>query len=80
MKPKKKARKVIGKLRRDAIRWRLAEHLYERGWVTTPSLAVLAAGMILDDIRPMIEAELIQARATIGASPETPDAPTTKEK
>lgn len=57
-KARKRARKLLRSATEDAIRYRLAEHLFERGWVASPTNALIASEMILADLRPMIEHEV----------------------
>jgi hypothetical protein len=59
----KRMRKAIRRMQKDAVRWRVAEHLVESGLVVTPTNAIMLAGMILDDIRPMIRREVLDELA-----------------
>lgn len=51
---RKRARRLVHRIaHRDAIAWRIAEHLYETK-ILEPSNAILLANRILADIEPMI--------------------------
>lgn len=66
----KRVRKTVRKFAKDAIRLRIAEHLFEAR-LLAPSNALVMAKMILDDVRPMIEAEIrheIEKEASDAAS------------